>query len=284
MSGKKLSKNIVIYGLSNGMKSLVPFIMLPILTTYFSAEGYGRLAIIETSLLFLTPFIILNIEGYISVQYFKSSKEELKKYLGNGISISLLAFFLIFLILFFLKEPLSNWLEIPPEMILLLPIMVIVKLIPTVVLVILQAQQKATSYLIYSFSQTIVDFSLSALFIITFLKGYYGRLEGIYGAFFIFTIIGSFLLFRLGYLAISWDQKKVKDILNFGIPLIPHAVGGTTIALSDRYFVSFFEGNAEVGYYTAAYQISALMLLFSRSVNQAWNPCLLYTSPSPRDS
>ena len=169
MSGKKLSKNIVIYGLSNGLKSLVPFIMLPILTTYFSAEGYGRLAIIETSLLFLTPFIILNIEGYISVQYFKSSKEELKKYLGNGISISLLAFFLIFLILFFLKEPLSNWLEIPPEMILLLPIMVIVKLIPTVVLVILQAQQKATSYLIYSFSQTIVDFSLSALFILSLI-------------------------------------------------------------------------------------------------------------------
>ena len=274
MSVKKLSKNIIIYGLSNGLKSLVPFIMMPILTTYISAEGYGLLSIIETSLLFITPFIILNLEGFVSVQFFKSSKEELKNYIGNGIFLSLASFVVTFILFYLFKDFLSSALEISPNLLLLLPVFVVLKLVPTIVLVLYQAQQKAISYFAFSITQTLVDFGLSTLFIMLLLRGYEGRLEGIYLAFFIFNIIGAFLLYRMGYLSFSLSKEKMKSILDFGTPLIPHAIGGTIIALSDRYFVTYFEGYAQTGFYTAAYQIGAIMLLFSRSVNQAWTPML----------
>ena len=274
MSGKKLSKNIIIYGLSNGLKSLVPFIMLPILTSYISAEGYGLLSIIETSLLFITPFILLNFEGFVSVQFFKSSKKELKDYIGNGIFLSLGAFVITFILFFLFKDMLSSALEISPSLLLLLPVFVVLKLVPTIVLVLFQVQQKSLSYFAFSLTQTIIDFALSALFIMVLLKGYEGRLEGIYGAFFIFSIVGALFLYKMEYLSFSISKQKIKSILDFGIPLIPHAIGGTIIALSDRYFISYYEGYAQTGFYTAAYQIGAIMLLFSRSVNQAWTPML----------
>ena len=37
---KKLSSNIIIYGGTNGIKSLVPFLMLPILTIHLSVEDF----------------------------------------------------------------------------------------------------------------------------------------------------------------------------------------------------------------------------------------------------
>lgn len=274
MSGKKLSKNIIIYGLSNGLKSLVPFIMLPILTTYISAEGVGLLSLVETSILFLTPIIFLNIEAGVGVEYFKLDHRSLAKYISNGILLSLSVFLIIQLLFFLGQDSISHTFELPPHLILLLPVFVILRLIPTVLLVIFQARQKSINYLFYSLFQTAFDFSLSALFIMYWKLGYQGRLQGTYIGFFIASIIGIVFIHRLGYIDFSISKKTIRRILHFGIPLIPHAIGGTIIAMSDRYFISIFNGNSEVGLYTVSYQIGAIMLLFSLSVNQAWSPML----------
>jgi O-antigen/teichoic acid export membrane protein len=274
MSGKKLSKNIIIYGLSNGLKSLVPFIMLPILTSYITTEGFGVLSLIETSILFLTPFILLNLEAGVNVEYFKSSKLDLAKYLSNGLILSFGSFVLISILFYFTNDFISSALDIPSNIILLLPIFVLLRIFPTLALVIYQAQQKSVSYLFYSLFQTVFDFALSAAFIMYWKHGYFGRLEGTYLAFFVASIMGVFIIYRMKYFDFSISNEKMKQVLKFGLPLVPHAIGGTIIAMSDRYFISIFEGNSEVGLYTAAYQVGALMLLFSRSVNQAWNPML----------
>ncbi len=282
MSGKKLSKSIIIYGLSNGIKSLVPFVMIPILTSYISPEGVGLLSLLETSILFITPFILLNIEAGVGVEYFNLKKPDLAQYLSNGLLISFVSFCIISLLFLFLGGWISELLGAPQSLVLLLPIFVLLRLVPTLVLVIFQAQQKSVSYLFFSLFQTIFDFALSALFIMVLSRGYIGRLEGIYLSFFITTLMGLIVLYKIGYYNFDISKKVISKILRFGTPLIPHAIGGTIIAMSDRYFIAIFEGNAEVGYYTVAYQIGALMLLFSRSVNQAWSP-MLYSLLTKKD-
>lgn len=282
MSSKKLSKNIIIYGLSNGLRSLVPFIMLPILTSYISADGVGLLGLIETSILFLSPFILLNVEAGINVEFFKSSKTELSKYLTNGLLLSFCAFVIVFILSYFTQDFISFTLEIPNNIILLLPIFVLLRVIPTITLVLFQAQQKPVNYLFYSLSQTIFDFALSAAFIVIWEHGYLGRLEGTYYGFFAASLIGIFIIYRMGYFEFTISKKEMKKVLDFGLPLIPHAVGAAMLAMSDRYFISFFEGNSYLGYYIVAYQIGALMLLFSRSVNQAWSP-MMYQLLKNRD-
>ena len=274
MSGKKLSKNIIVYGLSNGLKSLVPFIMIPILTNYISSDEMGLLSLIETTILFLTPFIILNLDAGTSVEYFKSTKPDLAKFISNGLVLSFISFIVISLIFFFLKDFISEVLVIPSTLILLLPIFVLLRLIPTITLILFQAKQQPVSYLFFSVFQTIFDFSLSTLFIIILSHGYLGRLEGTYIAFFIATLIGIYIVHKMGYFNFRISKVQLQRVLTFGIPLIPHAVGATLLAMSDRYFISYFEGNSYVGLYTVSYQIGALMLLFSRSVNQAWSPML----------
>lgn len=271
---KKLSKDILIYGISNGLQSLVPFFMLPILTSAISAEGYGLLSLIETSVLFLIPFIMLNLEAGILVEFYKVEKKELNIYITNGILISLSSFLIISILFFITHNFIAKILAIPPELILLLPILVILRLIPTIVLVLYQAEQSAIKYLTFSISQTIVDFSLSVFFVMVIKYGYVGRLSSIYLAFFLFTIIGIFVLYKRKYINYTFSKRKIVEILKFGVPLIPHTIGGIIIIMSGRYFISYFKGNSLVGLYTVAYQIGGLVLLFSRSVNQAWSPIL----------
>jgi O-antigen/teichoic acid export membrane protein len=270
---KKLTNSFIVYGITNALKSLVPFLMLPILTKYMSIKEYGELSLIETSVLFLLPFVMLNIHGAINVEYFKHKDFlEFKKYVVNAIFISFISFLIVFVIIYFLQNEIEKIVKIDLVWIKFLAIFAFLRVLPNVLLVIFQASQKPKLYAFYFISQTITDFSLSYLLVVIYHYSLVGRLIGIYGSFFIFSVVALFFLYDHGYFKVKLTFKYTKDILSFGIPLIFHSIGGVILAMSDRYFISYFNGNQEVGLYTVAYQISGVLLLFSISINQAWNP------------
>ena len=268
-----LSKNIIIYGGTNALKSLVPLLMLPILTQYLSIKDFGILSLVETTILFVTPFILLNIHAAINVEYFKVQHSILKEYITNAMMLSLFSFLIIFLLFFIFKKEFSLLLHINSNLLLLIVLFSLFRVVGTVVLGLYQSRQEPEKFAIFTLTQTVIDFALSYLLVVVFRLGYIGRLEGTYASLFIFSIMGIYLLYKMDYLS-KITFKYTKSILNFGLPLIPHAISGTIMAMSDRYFISYFIGNSEVGLYTIAYQISSLMLLVSMSVNQAWSPML----------
>jgi len=268
---KLLSKNILIYGSTNLIKSLVPFLMLPILTMYLTLEEFGKLSLIETTILFLTPFILLNINAAINVEYFKLEKVELKNYITNALMLSFFAFCFFTFIFFIFEDFLVKMFGMDRDIVMFLTLFAFLRVFSSVTLGLFQVRAQASKFALFTIFQTSIDLTLSYLFVVLMGAGYFGRLEGIYTAFFIASLLGAYLLVKMGYIG-KINFAYTKEILKFGIPLIPHAVGGTIIAMSDRFFISYFHGNAEVGLYTVAYQISALMLLVSLSVNQAWSP------------
>ena len=278
---KKLSSNILIYGLTNGIKSLVPFLMLPILTMYLSINDYGILSIIEITILFLVPIISLNISGAINVEYFQIERSQLNQYITNAFMLSLFAFILMFTFFIIFNNAISSVLNIDNTLVLWLPIFALFRVSTQVLLGIYQVSQQPKKFALFTILQTVFDFALSYVLVINFQYGYIGRLEGVYIAFFIFSLTALYLLFKMGFLS-GPTMNYSKGILKFGLPLIPHAISGIVMAMSDRYFISHYIGNEDVGLYTVAYQLSALMLLVSISVNQAWTP-ILYSLLKSKD-
>ncbi|CCK75586.1 similar to capsular polysaccharide protein [Oleispira antarctica RB-8] len=270
---KSLSRNVIIYGGSNAIKSLVPVLMLPILTAYLTPSEFGVLSLIETTILFLSPFILLNINSAIGVEFFKLEHSELKLYITNALLLSLLSFIIIYGVFFAFQYEISQWIGIDNEMVILLAVFSILRVISQISLGLMQVSQKVKTFALFSLGQTLLDFFLSYIFVVFFLSGMEGRLEGVYGSFFVVSVIGFYFLFVGDYIG-KINLQYTKSILKFGVPLIPHVIGGTIMAMSDRYFISYYFGSAEVGLYSIAYQMSALMLLASTSVNQAWAPML----------
>ena len=268
-----LSKNIILYGGTNALKSLVPLLMLPILTSQLSFSDFGVLSIIETTILLVTPFILLNISAAINIEYFKLKHTELKKYITNALLLSLIAFFIVLFIVLLFQDIISTLFKINNILLIWIVVFAMLRVISSVLLGLYQSRQEPIKFALFTLSQTILDFILSYILVVIYKYGYIGRLEGVYGIFGLFSVLGIYLLFKMDYIG-KITFKYTKDILHFGLPLIPHSLSGTIMAMSDRYFISYFEGNEQVGLYTVAYQISALMLLVSMSVNQAWSPML----------
>ena len=270
---KKLSQDIVIYGLTNSIRSLVPFIMLPILTAYLTVEEFGILSLIEVSILFLFPLVSLNVYASINVEYFHLKKVQLSSYITNALSLSTISFVLLLLTIILFSEQIEAYVHLPISIIVLLPIFAVLRLFPQVLLGLLQVEQKSKSYFLFTLFQALFDLVLSYILIVMYKIGYVGRLEGIYISVFFMSGYAFYYLYKHGFLS-SFTFKYTRRILDFSLPLIPHILGGVIIAMSDRYFIVYYAGNEMLAYYTVAYQLSALMLLFATSINQAWSPFL----------
>lgn len=272
---KKLSLNIFIYGGINAIRALVPFLLLPILTLYFTKDEYGTLSIIEITILFLAPFLLSGISGAINTEYFHLEKEELKLYISNSLLLASLFFIILSILLFFSKEILSDLLNIPTYILSWLPFFAFARIPITILLGILQVKQEPIKYGILAIFQASLDLLLAYIFVVIIKLGYIGRLEAMYGTYILVSIISLVILFRMDLIVIGIVFKYTRSILKFVLPLIPHILSGVIIAYSDRYFISYYQSNSEVGYYTVAYQVSSILVLIAMSVNQAWTPMLL---------
>lgn len=71
---------------------------------------------------------------------------------------------------------------------------------------------------------------------------------------------------------VFFNASNWKYAITFCIPLIPHYLSRTILNESDRLMISHYIGDAEVGYYSIAYTIASIMLLFNTSVAQSLDP------------
>ncbi len=62
-----------------------------------------------------------------------------------------------------------------------------------------------------------------------------------------------------------------KNMLKYGVPLIPTSVLWWVTNVSDRYVVKIFSGDTENGLYSVAYKIPSLLVLLCTIFLQAWN-------------
>lgn len=268
-----LSKNIVIYGGTNALKSLVPLVILPILTLHLSPTEFGELSLIDTLVLFLTPFILININATISVEFFKLDKDELKRYISDALFLTFISYLVSTVIVWCLSVYFSSLFSIGKYYLLLLPTFCFLRVAVIVALTIFQSAQKPLKFFYLNLFQTLIDISLTIAFVSLLSYGLSGRLLGVYIGFFMASLVSLFLLKKHGYLC--WPTLKFsRRILSFSLPLIPHVLSASLIALSGRLFISRFCSNEDVGLYSVAYQIASVMLLVSLSINQAWSPFL----------
>lgn len=267
------SKNIVIYGGTNALKSLVPLIILPILTLHLTPAEFGELSLIDTLVLFLSPFVLINVNASISVEYFKLDRENLRKYISDCLLLTFIFYVASSITVWCLSDVISKLFLIEKLYLILLPTFCILRVSVIVALTIFQSSQQSLNFFYLSLLQTLIDISLTVLFVSILSYGLSGRLFSVYVGFFMASLISLFILGRQGYLC--WPKLKfTRRILSFSLPLIPHVLSASLIALSGRLFISKYCSNEDVGLYSVAYQIASVMLLVSLSINQAWSPFL----------
>ena len=244
------------------------------MTRYLTPTDYGIVAIFNVLLAVMVVFVGLSMHGAINVNYFKFKKEELREYIGNVFFILFTNFVLIFIIVFFLKTYISNIIKFPVKWIPIVIVIALCQSIFTINLRLWQVEQKSLPYGLFQISGTILNVAISLIFVVVLAWGWQGRLLGVVITSIVFGFLSIFVIHKSRYIKISFNKKYIKDALFFGIPLIPHALGGWMIGGIDRILINSMVGVAATGIYTVGYQVGMIIGLLASSFNLAWSPFL----------
>lgn len=258
-----LFKSFSLYTIASFIERGIAFFLLPVFTFYLTTKDFGVLALITSIFSFTLPLINLGIQSAISVAYFNGNKENYPSYFSSSIFPPFItAFFLTVLLLIF-KTPVGNYLGIPFIWILSLPFFCFLSFFNSLILIDYQIKNEPSKYVVFSLSSSTLNILISLLLVVIFNLGYPGRLIGQYLSITLFSIIAAYILYKKRKLLVrnvSWENTK--NSLSFGLPLVPHVIGGIVMSMSDRLFIDHFWGKEQLGIYNIGYVIgSAISIL-----------------------
>jgi O-antigen/teichoic acid export membrane protein len=264
-----------IYTISNISLAAIPFFLLPILTRYLSPEEYGHIAMFNLLIAIFIIFISLNSQSAIMVNFFRRDEFNISNYIGNALILVIISIICTFILVFSFKNYISYYSNLSYSFVLLAFFAAIFNTVIQIFLSVLQSEKKALIYSAVKFLQALIDASLSLVLIIVFLLSFQGRLYGVSISFLIIGIMGIIYLIKNRYINLTLNLKYQIDLLKYGFPLIPHAIGGIIISMIDRILITNLIDIYNTGIYMVAVQIGLIFAVFVDAINKAYAPWMM---------
>jgi O-antigen/teichoic acid export membrane protein len=238
------------------------FLILPVFTFYLAPSDFGMLSLLTSLFVFTMPVISLGTQSAISVAYFNHNKEDYAVYVSSTLLIPLLISVLLLVLLILFGNYFSQELSVPRIWLTIIPVFSFFSVISSTLLIDYQIKQEAFKYGIFSLSGSVINMSLSLVLVIILDMNYQGRLIGQYFSLLAFGLIALYILQKRKVLVGKLSREFLVDSLLFGLPIVPHVIGGMVINMSDRIFINQIQGKSELGIYNIGYVIgSAISML-----------------------
>ncbi len=274
MNDLKLFKNISLFTFFNVLNSIIPFLLLPILTTYLTPEDYGVVDIFYNIFLIATPVVGLSIVQSIGRFYFEDI--QLSRFISTVFVILALSGIVMVLVAFLISLTIGDLFrtyDIPPMLLVLAMLYTLFSQVSEILLSVWRVSYKTVKFGLFRILKTAADLGLSILLVVVFEMGWEGRIMPQLIVAFLFAGISVYILIKKGQLVWSdFDKTYKKEALAFSVPLIFHTLANSLIGFSDRFFILVMLGLSNVGVYSVGYQIGMVVALLQNSFNQAWIP------------
>jgi O-antigen/teichoic acid export membrane protein len=176
---------------------------------------------------------------------------------------------------FFLSDFLSGLIKLSCTWIYVAVIVAASNYLILVLLTYWQGMQKPIYFGFAKFGQGLTDFSLSLVLVIVFFFSWQGRLIGIAGASVLLAIISSFIMFKYGFFSFKPQKNFIREILRFGLPLIPHSLAAMILSLSNQFMITQQLGFSSTGIYIVALQLGMVIGILVRAFNKSYSPWLM---------
>lgn len=275
MTNNRLFGHAAIYTLSNFAVAGVPFLLLPILTRVLDPAAYGVIAMFSLVVAFMSVGVGLNVHGAITVRYFDRLSFDIPKYVSTALVILAMSTGLMLTVVFIAGTKLAKITSIPTEWLYAAVLVAFLQFLVQILLALWQASKKPIRFGALRISHALLDAIASVVLVVVLSLSWEGRLSGMVAAWMCAAIIAVFFLVREGWLAKTVDPVYAKDALKYGVPLVPHAVGGLLLGMVDRFMVTNILDVSSTGVYVVAVQLGLILGILADSFNKAFAPWLM---------
>jgi O-antigen/teichoic acid export membrane protein len=277
----RLLSESAVYGLGGAANQVLAVLLVPIYANVLGATNYGLLALVNTTISLALMITTLALPQAFFRWYLKESDSprERAEILSVSLSLRLVVSALGLMVLLVAALPLTfllaGSLDPLPILLIVAPI-VFFDSLNAVPLSFLRAERRPKPYALISLMRAGVGSVLIIVFVVVFGLGVLGVVIGSLGSAALSAGIGFTLMRRAGRFRLTWNSRLVRAMLAFSLPIVPGAIAGWTLNLSDRYLLQGLAsspeaGHTTVGVYAAGYTVGlAINALAIAPFTLAW--------------
>ena len=276
---KSLIKDTITFAIGTIGSKLILFILVPLYTNCLTPEEYGIADLVFTLSQLILPFVCLGIYHAV-IRFGLDKNESADNVLLCGLFICLLgALFTVCITpIFALYESLKPWKWYFCSYIILQMFYMVFQNYA-------KSIGKNKTYAVVNIVYTLVLALLNILFLLYRNLGIRGYLIANILAVGVVVII---LMFSCGVFTL-WKRAKfnaltLKKMLKYSMPLILDGIIWWVIQSSNKLFVENILGNEQLGFYTVATKIPALMYVVVTIFSQAWGISTIKEVDNENDS
>lgn len=270
--------NTFIFALGNIGSKLISFFLVPLYTNVLSTAEYGTADLIMSCANIIIPIAGLVIQDAV-LRFGLSKENNIGSVLKNAFFVFLggSIFIIICTPLISMYAPLSDWG-------LYLTVISITNMANTIMFTYAKAKEKNVLYAAMSIVHTLVLVALNILLLVVWKTGVEGYLIANIAGNVIPTII---LFFATGaykeVITAPFDKKLLVNMLKFSIPLVANNLSWWVLNSSDKVMIEAALSASDLGIYTAASKIPALLSIVTSIFSQAWTVSSIKEYDSDKD-
>jgi len=281
-SNDSLRKHSSFYLLANIFSKGFLLISMPFLTRMLTPSDFGIITIFDSIYHVMTVLFSFAVEESIKRYYFEE-KDNYSDAAGSMYTVASLFSILFLFFVLLLRIPLSNTFNVPIIVIIYAGLLSFLALPKGILLRVLNAQQKSKTYSLIATSASLLNLSLTLLFVYLLKENKYeGRLYGQLVPAILFFIISQ--VYCLKHFKLGFDIKFIKYFLKYSLPLIPYRLSGLLLTYVDSMIIGKMTGMSDTGLYSIAYRIGMGVLLLHTSISMALDPKIMILMNNANDN
>ena len=259
---RDLAKSSGIYALGAIGSPLISLVLAPFVTHQLTLEDYGVLAVLTTLISFGTGISQLGLGSafFRTYSYDYTSRSDRRSVLATIYFLLFLSSILLMIFLFFTASAL-NFLftnqTSSRELMLTVAVVILLQNLTVPVFALLRAENRALLFTVVSVSSLVINAIVTITCIGMLHFGIVGALIGA-GSGFAFVIISTApIIYQSIGFRIRYDIAR--NLLTFGVPLVPSIFSAWVLQLSDRFLLSRIGTLSETASYAVAYNLGSIL-------------------------
>ena len=266
----------IVYAFFSALNNGLNFLILFGLSLVLNKSDFGILNLFNVFILIVSVVISLGTQSYFSVSFFKKNEEELKRIINSILFITSTVFVFLLLVFSLFSKNIESLVGFGLKMQILGLIYCLLQVFYFLILELYRIKETSIYYGVISTIWALLNVISTIYFCYIVKFGWEGRVYSQVLSTIPFFFFFFFLFYRENYLSFQYPKKEnIKEILNFGLPLIPHS---STVWLRqgmDRYFINYYFSATIVGDYSFIYNFAGMIMMLGTAFNST-NSVFIY--------
>ncbi len=278
---KNLTKHSAVYTISTFIQRALGLVMLPVYTdvSYLASRSdYADYSLIYTFIGFMNVFYLYGLDAAF-LRYFFLGKQKKEDIYFSAVQLLTITCILTSIIIYAFSDFIAALVFNETGYSFFVKIAAGILFFDTLCslpYLILRAKEKSVHYTSIRVGRFLIELVLNVSFVVYFKMGVKGILyANLCAASINFLVL---LPIQFPYFRGKFRVDVIKDLLKFGLPMLPNSFAYLVVEISDRYLMPRLIDKDTLGAYSSNYKFGTLMLLLVLAFRTAWQPFFLKIS------